>query len=441
MSEITTKRLNPDGSITVTDYADIISTIGSKVIRPNGGNALTSYGTLWQDFQDISASAWQVESGFGQVFTDTNYVKNGSIGLRHTNLKTDQTLASVGVIKKTVNKDLSAMTSITLLVYIPDPTKVLTISFYLANDTNNTNKFLAQKSFNNNQLKYGWNAIALAKADFTNSGSPSWSVNIAMIRIAITANTGMQYDIHFDSIILNTAAKPMCILTFDGGWLGQYSTALPILQAAGMVGSSFLTSSVTANPTALLMNVAQAKTLEAAGWYIGNHSTQHLNPSNLTEAEFKAEVSGCIQWLTANNFKPESILHYVYPYGEGSMLNTNHEKWLKELGILTARSTVGDKQSLVCLDGEIFALKAFGVANASALATVTTFIDKCIAANATCILFLHNVLPDAQATLENDVKQTVFQGIVDYLKDKMNVVTSHEWYQIVTGQRDLISRI
>jgi peptidoglycan/xylan/chitin deacetylase (PgdA/CDA1 family) len=402
----------------------------ATLLRANGGNAVTNRGKLIDDFHNLAA--WVVTDG--QTVLDNSYVRHGSMGIKLTNLKTDETLGAWAKMDKTVDIDMSTMTSMSLVCYVPDVTDIAELKIFLANEAELTNLFRASRT-----VYQGWNTLTFSKKEIVSAqGTPSWASNIKVIRISVGNVATHQFDIYLDAIINDVVATPMCLITFDGGFLGQYSTALPILQAAGMCASSFLVSSIASNPPIEYMSTAQALELEAAGWYIGNHSTTHADPAPLTEAQFKAEVSVCRDWLLSSGFKSESVLHYVYPYGHAE---PQHFQWLKDLGVISARATIYGQQSYIGLDDDIYKLKCYPVANATLLATVQNKIDYAIESNSTCIIYLHNVLPDLEATGENDVSQTVFQGIVDYLIPRMNILTVHEWYQIVTNQKDLVSRI
>ncbi len=93
-----------------------------------------------------------------------------------------------------------------------------------------------------------------------------------------------------------------------------YTTAFPIMQQYGIVGTIYLNENLVG--TAGRLTLAELHTLHDAGWIIANHTPDHTdlitgsttgitpNPdgSILTVDQIKTIVKAGMDWLTANGF-------------------------------------------------------------------------------------------------------------------------------------------
>lgn len=106
-------------------------------------------------------------------------------------------------------------------------------------------------------------------------------------------------------------ARPV-VLTFDDGWVSQYTVAYPLMQRYGMRGTFF----VLAHPQRGNgeMGWDMLKTLIASGMEIGSHTRSHLKfEDNVAPGRVWSEVYGSRQILEENLSVP--IVSFAYPYG------------------------------------------------------------------------------------------------------------------------------
>jgi peptidoglycan/xylan/chitin deacetylase (PgdA/CDA1 family) len=120
-------------------------------------------------------------------------------------------------------------------------------------------------------------------------------------------------------------ARPI-ILTFDDGYLDNFTNLLPLMQQYGYRGVIYLLGDfdvrhnqwdVAVDPTeprAEIMSAEQKRAFVAAGWEIGAHTMSHPRLSTLPLPEAAAEIRHSKTALeTALNTE---IVSFAYPYGD-----------------------------------------------------------------------------------------------------------------------------
>jgi peptidoglycan/xylan/chitin deacetylase (PgdA/CDA1 family) len=100
---------------------------------------------------------------------------------------------------------------------------------------------------------------------------------------------------------------PTVALSWDGGWETVHSTALPILQAHGLVATVYVTTwFVSRKATPLVPQPAltwdEVHDLADAGWEISNHTRTHPRLSDVSATRLEHEVLGAKQDLVDRGF-------------------------------------------------------------------------------------------------------------------------------------------
>ena len=115
---------------------------------------------------------------------------------------------------------------------------------------------------------------------------------------------------------------PRAVLTFDDGFDGVRTRALPLLLARGFRATVFAVSGRTGGindwdgetPGERLLTEAGLRELHAAGIEIGSHGATHRSLTKLTDAELAIEVAGSKEHL--ENILGAPVLSFCYPFGD-----------------------------------------------------------------------------------------------------------------------------
>ncbi|WP_354585742.1 polysaccharide deacetylase family protein [Hymenobacter sp. UYCo722] len=120
-------------------------------------------------------------------------------------------------------------------------------------------------------------------------------------------------------------ARPI-ILTFDDGYLDNYTNLLPLMQQYGYRGVIYLLGDfevrynrwdVEVDPTeprSEIMNLPQKRAFVAAGWEIGAHTMSHPHLPALPLAEAAAEIAQSKSAL--ETALQTDIVSFAYPFGD-----------------------------------------------------------------------------------------------------------------------------
>ncbi len=111
------------------------------------------------------------------------------------------------------------------------------------------------------------------------------------------------------------------VLTFDDGYAGVLSRALPLLLARGFSATVFVVSGRLGGvndwdgetPGDPLLTAEGVRALAAAGIEIGSHGATHRALAGLSDADLASEVAGSKEALEAVTGAP--VVSFCYPYG------------------------------------------------------------------------------------------------------------------------------
>lgn len=119
-------------------------------------------------------------------------------------------------------------------------------------------------------------------------------------------------------------AKPI-LITFDDGWLDNYTTAVPILEKYGQKATFFIVSNFIGQPDRIRAD--QLKNMRARGFDLGSHA---LNHERLTDYNYNEQLTILTEAKTKlEKTLGEKITTFAYPYGA---LNTDTINILDLLG-------------------------------------------------------------------------------------------------------------
>ena len=133
--------------------------------------------------------------------------------------------------------------------------------------------------------------------------------------------------------------KPV-VITFDDGYVDNYTTAYPILKKHGFTGTVFMVTSYINGKG--FMAWPQLKELVANGWEIEGHTAKHPYLTKIDPATILSELRAPKELLEKELGQPVNFL--AYPFGA---LNDNVVKTVKDAGyrmaVTTERGWADDK--------------------------------------------------------------------------------------------------
>jgi peptidoglycan/xylan/chitin deacetylase (PgdA/CDA1 family)/UDP-N-acetylglucosamine:LPS N-acetylglucosamine transferase len=136
------------------------------------------------------------------------------------------------------------------------------------------------------------------------------------------------------------------ILTFDDGYVDNYTNLLPLMQQAGYRGVLYLlgdfdvrynywdVDSDPTEPRSDIMDAAQKRAFVAAGWEIAAHTMRHPKLTELPAAEAAAEIQQ--SKIALEQTLGTEIISFAYPYGA---LNEQLKAQVQQAGFTYAVAT------------------------------------------------------------------------------------------------------
>jgi peptidoglycan/xylan/chitin deacetylase (PgdA/CDA1 family) len=179
-------------------------------------------------------------------------------------------------------------------------------------------------------------------------------------------------------------SEGMVTLSFDDSWLSQYTTALPIIEAAGIKATFYLTTEPIQKLWSGFMTTAQVKDLVVRGHEIGGHTVTHNNLTNLSSSKVTQELVNSKNYL--QNLTGVSVTTLAYPYGAYSNTVKNAAK---NAGYTTARSVEEDTLNLPTTDKLV--LKGLIPELNTPMSQVKAAIDEAKAKKQWLIIGLHEI--------------------------------------------------
>ena len=138
----------------------------------------------------------------------------------------------------------------------------------------------------------------------------------------------------FTDYIVNNKPIPVksILLTFDDGYMDNYTNALPILKELGMKATIFVITSGIDD--GYYLSTAQLKEMSAYGIDIESHTNGHFYLNQLSYEKQIVELKSSKEKL--KTILGKDVTAIAYPFGA---LNSNTEKAVKESGYTVAFTT------------------------------------------------------------------------------------------------------
>jgi hypothetical protein len=174
------------------------------------------------------------------------------------------------------------------------------------------------------------------------------------------------------------------------------------------------------------MTLTDLKTLQSAGWDIGNHTSNHINLVEASGVNMIASINNGYDWLVANGFG-NTAKYFCYPftsYNDAVIAEVKKKHILATGGSMNGHFNINDVWDSLNLR---YLINAYP----TTVLTAETAIDNAITLGIPLVLIFHNIV-DSDATGENYLTEN-FYLISDYLKTKqdaglLDVITFSDYY-------------
>ena len=133
-------------------------------------------------------------------------------------------------------------------------------------------------------------------------------------------NQGYQ-TVTFNDLSKLTVNTKKVILTFDDGYVDNYTLLFPLLKKYNFTAVIFLVTRLSCNewgivegePSVEMMNEAQLKEMHAYGIEFGGHTQTHVDLTLITEEQLRNEIAGCKNDVEKILGTP--VKSFSYPFG------------------------------------------------------------------------------------------------------------------------------
>ena len=215
----------------------------------------------------------------------------------------------------------------------------------------------------------------------------------------------------------------MVTIALDDAWQTQYLNALPILQAAGIKATFYLTTTPVQQGWNRFMTPAQVLDIAAKGHEIAGHTLTHPDLTTMSQSAIDAEVQQSRTYL--QNLTGAAVTTFAFPYG---LRNALVKSRIAPAGYSSARTV--DLPGLNDATTDKYELRSQTVLATDALTDVTSQVDLAIARKQWLILTVHEV--DVGGDLYFTTP-TRLQDIVNYIRQRgVRIVTIAEGRALMT---------
>lgn len=192
---------------------------------------------------------------------------------------------------------------------------------------------------------------------------------------------------------------------FDDGWVSQFDTALPILDAAGIKGTFYIvTRQLADDGYSGFVSSAQVQEMAARGEDIGAHTETHPHLPTLSTSGQQKEIEGSRADLIALGITPQTL---SYPYGEYTSTDV---ALAKDAGFAGAVTTI---ESLVSPSSDPYQLESPSIVVTQSPEDIENMIESAIRNHEWLIMTFHRIDESGD---QYSITPANFQAIVEYVQ-------------------------
>jgi peptidoglycan/xylan/chitin deacetylase (PgdA/CDA1 family) len=223
-------------------------------------------------------------------------------------------------------------------------------------------------------------------------------------------------------------SKPLLTLTFDDGYVNQYTETMPLLSQYGFDSTQFIITDLL-NQAGYLTN-AEVDDLYTAGNEIASHTVTHDDLTQETAAQLKTEMSQ--SQTTLQSITGSKVTDMAYPYGlyNTATLSATKAYYSGARGVEDGYNSIDNFNA--------YDLKAQNVYNTTTTAQIADWVAQAKATNTWLVLVYHSVDPDTTSAIDGGIYNVTPTQLNDQLaaikSSGISVVTMSQAMAEVTPQ-------
>ena len=187
--------------------------------------------------------------------------------LKALKLTASDTPGSVVSITKNCDFNVNAFDTISFWCDVENAYRIDSIKLELGTDSSFSRSAHFTFAISDEQVN-GPQALAQTLKYFSKAGGFISTDVVTALRITLTSTAGGG-SVVLDSLHYARKTTPQIVISFDDGWISQYTEAFPYLQSRGIPGTIYTIDQYVGDPS--YISLAQAQEMYAAGWDIANH--------------------------------------------------------------------------------------------------------------------------------------------------------------------------
>ncbi len=212
-------------------------------------------------------------------------------------------------------------------------------------------------------------------------------------------------------------AEGMVSITFDDSWRSQYTSALPVLEAAGVKATFYLTTEPVAKGWRAFLTPMQIMEIATKGHEIAGHTVRHRDLTHLSASALTEELVTSKTYL--EKLTGVAVKSFAYPYGRETR---KVQSAVETDGYASGRGVYSGLMNAPTT--ELYSLRSLMPTVLTPISRIKTAIDGAKEKKQWLILTFH--LIDSSRTVCS-MRPADFEDIVKYLKASgMKTVTVGE---------------
>lgn len=287
--------------------------------------------------------------------------------------------------------------------------------------------------------KLGWHFIPVPTSSLTGASTIDAAHNSVRLQVKHTNAGGSATIATMYGAWLNPRQVPRLMLTFDDGFLSQYTEAFSYMEPRGLVGNISVIAQTVGQTAGGLdafdyCSLAQLQEMHAAGWGMLTHGYYPHNgaPLSSNEAAIAADIRANKQYLLDTGMTGNE-LHYVLPAGQNVQTGNATRNALVSNGMLTARGVWNDLINTSEFGPDnVYQRNSLQAGATTGLANLQAAIAAAILTGCTQELYFHRMVSSV-VDGANEISIANFQTLIDGIvtardAGTIDVVTVQQWY-------------